>query len=94
MFVDTRHDCGTCVHNGFLVDDEILEKIGVDEEPIFYDEWLRIEASDALGIDIKRTEAEDDGQCEMGHNWDAGCSLYTCSECGKVVGHIPFVDGC
>jgi hypothetical protein len=94
MLIDIVHTCDNCVHNGYRIDDEQLENLNIEERGRYYDEDLRKKASEDLGMDIRRDEAEDDGECKMGTNWNAGCSLYTCSECGEVVNHVVFVDGC
>ena len=94
MLIDITYTCDNCVHNGYRIYDVQLENLNIEERSRYYDEDLRKKASEDLGMDIIRDEAEDDGRCNMGENWNAGCSLYTCSKCGKVVSYVPFVNGC
>jgi len=94
MRVETSHSCGLCMLNGFCLDPELAEKLGVEEKFTYYDERLRKDAGHELGKEVKRTECEDDGECNMGSNWNAGCSLYVCANCGDTVGFVAFVDGC
>jgi hypothetical protein len=94
MLIDVSHTCSKCHNNGFCVDPDVMAELDTDEDYIYYDEELRLKAEERMGQEVVRTEAEDHGECKMGSNWNAGCSLYTCSKCGKLVDFVSFVDGC
>ncbi len=94
MLIDTTSDCNKCEHNGFCVDPEVMKELDTDEDYRYYDEGLRLRAEERMGSKVVRTEAMDNGECNMGSNWNVGCSLYTCSKCGKHVDFIAFSDGC
>jgi len=94
VHVDTVHECSTCKQNGFILSPDTAEALGVGEKYMYYDERLRIDAGTMLNKTISRTECEDSGECDMGTNWNAGCSLYICAECDKTVDFVAFVDGC
>jgi hypothetical protein len=39
--------------------------------------------------DEKRTQCEDDGQCDYDSNVNAGCILIKCADCKRLVQFIP-----
>jgi len=94
MRVETINSCGHCMFNGYYLDSEYSDKLCVADEMWNYDEDLRNKANDTLGLDLSRHQSQDEGECQMGSNWDAGCSLYICSDCGDIVDFVAFVDGC
>ncbi len=94
VFVDTTNECDKCEHNGFALDPETAKELGVEEKCQYYDERLRTDAERLTGREIVRYECSDNGECNMGSNWNAGCSLYTCSKCSKHIDFVAFVDGC
>ena len=94
MVIDIVYTCDDCIHNGYRLYDEVLEDLDIKDQTVFYDEDLRKKASEILGMEILRDEVEDNGQCNIGPSWGAGCSLYACAECGELVDHVAFMDGC
>jgi len=79
MKVEQRHqECAECPNNGWYDSDPEVCEYKYEEE----------------GRKSDRTEAQDEGECGMGTNWDAGCSLYICNGCGKTIDFVPYVDGC
>lgn len=95
LYVIMRHDCKECPKNGFSIDCEVAEELNIEEEsPYYYDEDTRVRAEEIAGYKVVRTEAEDEGECKIGTNWNAGCSRYVCSACGKHVDFVAFVQGC
>ena len=91
MRVERRYSCKDCEHNGFHLDDEVLDALGIEEEAMYYSEDLRQRASKLLGIEAKRDEAYE-GSCEKGESWGDGCWLYTCHNCGADVAMIPVAN--
>ena len=94
VFVETRSTCDKCPKNGFYVDPDIIKKLGVDEDVVYYDENIRLQAEEIISKDIPRTESMDDGECAMGSNWNCGCTLFVCSSCGRDIDFLAFTDGC
>ena len=92
--VETTHSCEHCMFNGYYLDSEYSDELCVDDEMWNYDEDLLNKANDTFGLDLSRHQSQDEGECQMGSNWGAGCSLYVCSHCGDTVGFVAFVDGC
>ena len=79
--------CGKCEHDVFKIDErgcELCENNGVWDE-------LTQKYTYPERTDDDRTQAGEDGECEMGHTWDNGCHLYTCACCGWQ-SHYPTVD--
>ncbi len=81
MLISKRHDCNKCKHNGLVTDEDTSNFWHYDSED-------REETTEIM------TSAETNGECQMGSNWDAGCVLFVCPDCEKVVDYVAFVDGC
>jgi hypothetical protein len=84
MRVERRYTCEGCEHNGFYLDDEIINTLGIKEEAMYYDEEIRQNASKILGFEVKRDEAYE-GSCNKGEAQGDGCWLFYCHECGADV---------
>ncbi len=89
--VEVRKECATCEHNGFYIDEEVAEELGLDIDPYDrgYDEELRKKISDHIGVEVERDEAYDNGSCKMGEPQGDGCWIFFCDECGKKVDFVP-----
>ena len=95
LHVIMRHDCKECPKNGFYIGYEVAEELNIEEESsYYYDEDIRLRAEKITSSKVVRTEAEEEGECEIGTNWNAGCSMYICPACGKHVDFVAFVQGC
>jgi len=94
VFAETRSTCDKCPKNGFYVDPDTIKELGVDEDCKYYDEELRLRTEEITGKDIARTESVDNGECSMGSNWNAGCTLFICSSCGRHIDFVAFTEGC
>ncbi len=47
------------------------------------------------GYDVKgldRTHVEDEGECDLGTAFGAGCYLHLCAVCGKTRDHLAFTE--
>jgi ribosomal protein L37E len=90
--VDYKSSCDNCEYNGYTLDDETLEKLGMDTSlcwETLYDEELRKRASEVLEMEVRRTEAGEEGSCKLGSGQGEGCWRFTCSECGEHKDIIP-----
>jgi hypothetical protein len=92
MLIERRTSCDKCESNGFYLDEELADSIGVKVESVydrFYDEELRKKASEAFGQEIERDEAQENGSCLKGEPWGDGCWIIECHDCGAQVDFIP-----
>ena len=48
-----------------------------DETEYTYDEKTIIQKS------LQRTEANEEGNCQLGENYNRGCEMYACGKCGE-----------
>jgi hypothetical protein len=88
MIVEKRDTCEKCEFNGFYLDEELAESIGINLDSYddrFYDEDIRKKASEKFGKEIERDEAQENGSCLKGEPWGDGCWLFYCHECGEQV---------
>ena len=94
VFVENRSTCDKCPKNGFYADYDIIKELGVDEDVVYYDEKLRLQAEERISKEIARTESMDNGECVMGSNWNCGCALFICSSCGRDIDFVAFKNDC
>ena len=82
MTVEVHDCCADCEHNGFSLDEELCEQLGVEPKQFmgeyFYDESLKLEAETALSHEVERDEAYNSGTCRMGEPGGDGCWIFTC----------------
>ena len=91
MRVEKRDFCGECEFNGFRLDDEVAEKLGIkdnDWHTDYFDEGLRLRASKILGFEIERNSAYE-GSCQKGEPMGDGCWQFYCYDCGDYVDFTP-----
>ena len=96
MRAQRRDSCAICEHNGFFVcDEDVAESLGMEHCEYYYDEDLRKKAEEMLGMDVKRTEVDDNGCCKVSDLATGnGCLCLACAECGEIVEVVPFVEYC
>lgn len=84
--IEKRDDCADCVHNG--------ANSGYSENKTskHFDQGYVYDPEIIKELGIERSEAEDDGECEMGSAEGEGCYIYICSLCEKIKEHLYLVD--
>ena len=60
-----------------------IEQKGTCEDCYNNGLWSEIEEKYVYIGDSERTQSETEGECRMGNNYNNGCDLFSCSECGK-----------
>lgn len=68
FYIEIIHDCSDCENNG-AYDPESGEYIYTEE--------------DVKRLGLQRDEALEDMQCKFDTNWNNGCYIFTCTECGR-----------
>lgn len=69
FYIITESNCKDCVHNGAYS--------GITEDYIYDQESIDRE-------NIERDEAFENGNCEIGECFGAGCHIYKCSKCENL----------
>ena len=72
--IEIKNECDECEHNRWWDED----KEG--------DNWQPLPPPDDIENVYYKTD--DDGECEMGTSFNAGCYLFKCTTCGNVT-HCP-----
>ncbi|MCP4393540.1 MAG: hypothetical protein GY804_04645 [Alphaproteobacteria bacterium] len=72
--------CDKCNNEFFKI--KIIDRCSGCEHNGYYDEK---EEEYLHGIsDMERTQVNENGECEMGPAWGAGCHMYICSKCSNT----------
>lgn len=77
FYIEIKRDCYECDHNGAW-----------NSNWCYY--TLDLDIINDLGL--TRNQAENEGECELGHSYNNGCHMYKCTECGRLT-NLPLIEG-
>ena len=66
--IEIRDDCSKCEHNGAMT----------------WADGYTYDSGEIETKDLDRTQARDEGECNMGSCFDNGCYIFICAKCGHT----------